>query len=189
VSTIAGADCAVAGHSLVGCIGVFSYPDLELFEYQCAHMPNTMPYIPGFLSFREVPVLIKCYNKLRTKPDLLLVDGQGIAHPRSIGLASHLGIILRKPTIGCAKSHLYGSYEMPHSKRGSTASLKVQSRDIGIVLRTRDKTKPLWVSPGHLVNIEDCREYILSSTRGYRLPEPIRFAHMKAGETARRMNV
>jgi len=130
-------------------------------------------------------VLIKCYKKIRNKPDLMLVDGQGIAHPRALGLASHLGVLLNTPTIGCAKSRLCGEFVDPNNPRGSCELLRVGDETIGLVLRTRDKTKPLFISPGHLVDFEDCRKYVLSSGNRYRIPEPIRFAHKTAGEEAR----
>jgi len=189
ISRIAGVDVAVRHTTLIGCIAVFSYPALYLEEYAVATMPQTIPYIPGYLSFREIPVLLQCYKKLKSKPDILLVDGQGIAHPRTLGLASHLGILLNKPTIGCAKSHLYGEYRVPGNSRGDAASLHHDRQRLGIVLRTRDGVKPLFVSPGHLVDIDDCKKYVLTSTSKYRIPEPIRFAHNTAGETARRLHV
>jgi deoxyribonuclease V len=189
VSRIAGVDVAVRHKTMIGCIAVFSYPDLSLEECAVATMPQTIPYIPGYLSFREIPVLLQCYKKLKSKPDMLLVDGQGIAHPRMLGLASHLGILLNKPTIGCAKSHLYGEYRVPGNRRGDAELLHHDRQRLGIVLRTRNGVKPLFVSPGHLVDIDDCKKFILTVTPKYRIPEPIRFAHNTAGETARRLHV
>lgn len=189
VTSIAGVDVSIRDDTMTGCIAVLSYPGLDLMDHAVATMPMTMPYIPGYLSFREVPVLLRCYKKLRTKPDMLLVDGQGIAHPRTIGLASHLGILLDTPAIGCAKSRLYGSHRVPGRKRGDAAVLHDSEHELGIVLRTRDGVKPLFVSPGHLVDIHDCRKYVLASSGKYRVPEPIRFAHRIAGETARRLDV
>ncbi len=189
VHLIAGVDVAATPASLFGCIGVFSFPGLDLIEYSCAQAVHTMPYIPGFLSFREIPVILKCYEKLKQKPDLLLIDGQGIAHPRAVGIASHLGIILYKPTIGCAKSHLFGDFEMPGSAKGSYSMMTDGERNIGLVLRTRDKVQPLFVSPGNLVDLEDCRKYVLASLSKYRIPQPLRFAHKTAGEWARRFDV
>ncbi len=185
VSYIAGVDVAVTPDRLIGCIGVFSFPALDLIEYSCAQAANTMPYIPGFLSFREIPVILRCYKKLRKKPDLLLVDGQGIAHPRALGLASHLGVILNRPTIGCAKSHLFGDYEMPEPTKGSYGVITHGKKKIGLVLRTRDNINPLFISPGNLVDFEDCQKYVLESLTKYRIPGPLRFAHRTAGEKAR----
>lgn len=185
VNYIAGADVAVTSDYLIGCIGIFLFPSLELIEQKNGRARNNIPYIPGFLSFREIPVLMKCYKKLKNKPDLILVDGQGIAHPRRLGLATHLGIILNKPTIGCAKSHLFGDYEMPDDSKGSYALIKDRQETIGLVLRTKDSVRPLFVSPGHLVDAEDCHKYVMLSLTKYRIPEPIRFAHKTAGEKAR----
>ncbi len=189
VNYIAGADVAVTSDYLIGCIGIFIFPSLELIEQKNGQARNNIPYIPGFLSFREIPVLMKCYKKLKNKPDLILVDGQGIAHPRRLGLATHLGIILNKPTIGCAKSHLFGDYEMPDDPKGSYALIKDRQETIGLVLRTKDSVRPLFVSPGHLVDAEDCRKYVMQSLTKYRIPEPIRYAHKTAGERVRRFDV
>lgn len=190
VASIGGVDVAVAGDMLIGCVSVLAYPSLDIIEYACDMKQVPMVYIPGFLSFRELPVLLTCYKKLRVKPDLLLVDGQGIAHPRALGLASHLGLILGKPTIGCAKSHLYGTYKNPQVTRGASAPIHAaNNKKIGWVLRTRKSIHPLFVSPGHLVDLEDCKTYVLQCTPRYRIPEPIRCAHRIAGEKARRLHV
>lgn len=186
VNYIAGVDVAISHDRLVGCICVFTFPELELLEHACAHAPDCVPYIPGFLSFREIPVILQCYKKLKRKPDLILVDGQGIAHPRGLGLATHLGIILKTPTIGCAKSHLFGEYHIPDPHKGSYEYLVTETKKIGLVLRTREDVNPLFVSPGHLVDFDDCREYVLASVTKYRIPSPLRYAHQIAGETARK---
>jgi len=149
-----------------------------------ARLKEKMPYVPGFLSYRELPVMVKAYYRLKKKPELMLIDGQGIAHPRGLGLASHAGIVLRLPTIGCAKSHLYGNYTMPALERGSYKYLEKEGKKIGLVLRTRSDVKPLFVSPGHLVDLRDCRRFVLLTTVKYRIPEPIRFAHRGAGHRA-----
>jgi deoxyribonuclease V len=185
VRYIAGVDVASRHNYLYGCICVFSFPELALISHSCAKKADTLPYIPGFLSYREVPVIMKAFNKLKRIPHLILVDGQGIAHPRRIGCASHLGVLLHIPTIGCAKSHLFGDYCMPGNTKGSYTLLTTGQKTLGIVLRTRDNTRPLFVSPGHLVNVNDCRRYVLSATVQYRIPEPIRCAHRIAGEKAR----
>jgi deoxyribonuclease V len=147
-----------------------------------------MPYVPGFLSYRELPVLIKAYKKMQLEPDVILVDGQGIAHPRRLGLASHLGVVLGRPTIGCAKSHLFGQYAVPGVKRGMYTIMKNGDEAIGIVLRTRDNVKPLFVSPGHLVSADDCLSVVLKVTKRYRIPEPIRYAHKMARLKAEHMS-
>jgi len=185
LATIAGADVAQAGEYLLSCIVVFSFPDLRVLHDSYARSRMVMPYVPGFLSYRELPVLVKAYKKIGDKPDLILVDGQGIAHPRRLGLASHLGVALNTPTIGCAKSHLFGEHAVPGTRRGSYASMWNGRERIGIVLRTRDNVKPLFISPGHLVDIRDCLRIVLRATTRYRIPEPIRYAHKMAGFRAK----
>ena len=185
VLTIAGADVAKKGKYLFGSVAVLSFPDLMLLDQSHAEQREPIPYVPGFLSYRELPVLEKAFRRVEKKPDLILVDGQGIAHPRRLGLASHLGVVLNVPTIGCAKSHLYGDYEMPGARRGSYTFLKAKNNKIGLVLRTRDNVKPLFVSPGHLIDVDGCLCIILLATPRYRIPEPIRQAHKLAGLRAR----
>lgn len=182
---VAGVDVAQNEEFLFGCIGVFTFPSLYIVDEAYAQTSSTFPYIPGFLSFREIPVILKTYKKLRKKPDLILVDGQGIAHPRTLGLASHIGVMVRKPTIGCAKSHLYGDYTVPRVGRGSYTYIRDGKKKVGIVLRTRKNVRPLFVSPGNLVGIDDCRTYVLASTPKYRIPEPLRYAHTMARARAR----
>ena len=131
--------------------------------------------------------MMRAYRKLKPKPDVTIVDGQGIAHPRGLGLASHLGVVLNVATIGCAKSHLFGTYEEPRAQRGAYRSIRNKHQQIGIVLRTRDNVKPLYVSPGHLVDFSDCLRIVIRVTKGYRLPEPVRYAHRMAGIKARNM--
>jgi deoxyribonuclease V len=185
VRYIAGVDAAVRDNVLLCCIGVFSFPSLQIIEDAYATVSRSIPYVPGFLSFRELPVIVKTYKKLKRKPDLMLIDGQGIAHPRSLGLASHVGVVLKIPTIGCAKSHLFGDYTMPRTRKGSYTVVRDGRRKIGLVLRTRDDVKPLFVSPGNRVDFDDCRSYVLASVIKYRIPEPLRYAHTMAGARAR----
>ncbi|MEO0252267.1 MAG: endonuclease V [candidate division WOR-3 bacterium] len=136
------------------------------------------PYIPGFLAFREVPFLLEAYEKLKLKPDILLVDGQGIAHPRGFGVACHLGVLLNKPTIGAAKSKLYGRCEIPPLKRGFyTYLLGEDDKVIGACLVTKDRCKPIYVSQGHMVDLETAVKVVLENTVHYRIPEPLRIAH------------
>jgi deoxyribonuclease V len=167
-------------------VGVFDFPALSLLCASHARLRAAIPYVPGFLSYRELPVLLKAFRKLREKPDVTLVDGQGIAHPRGLGLASHLGVVLGIATVGCAKSHLYGTYTEPAAKRGACTVMKGAHGSIGLVIRTRDNVKPLYVSPGHLVDMGDCLRIVLGATKKYRLPEPIRYAHRMAGIVARK---
>lgn len=185
LTTIAGVDVSISKEYLFASIGIFSFPGLELVEDGYAKSRESMPYVPGFLSYRELPVLVRAFETTSVIPDLVLVDGQGIAHPRGLGLASHLGVVLGYPTIGCAKSHLYGTYTMPGHTRGSYRSMRANGRQIGLVLRTREGVKPLFVSPGHLVEIDDCFRIVLSATTRYRIPDPIRYAHKMAGLRAR----
>ncbi|UCG91295.1 MAG: endonuclease V [candidate division WOR-3 bacterium] len=187
VQYIAGVDVAQKAELLFGCIGVFEFPSLYVVDEAFAQASSTFPYIPGFLSFREIPVIVKTYKKLRKKPDLILVDGQGIAHPRRLGLASHVGVMLGVATIGCAKSHLYGDYTVPRLGRGRYTYIRDGKKRIGIVLRTRKNVRPLFVSPGNLVDMSDCRNFVLASTTKYRIPEPLRYAHTMAREKAREL--
>ncbi len=135
------------------------------------------PYIPGLLAFREVPLILKAYRKLSIKPSVMLCDGQGIAHPRGIGLASHLGLILKLPTIGCAKSKLCGHHEeLPHEK-GSLVELIYKGKPVGVVYRSKTNVKPIYISPGHLIDIPSSVEVVKLSLGRFRIPEPLRKAH------------
>ncbi len=155
----------------------FEIVDSSVFEGSCA-----FPYVPGLLSFREIPALLDAWRGLRRIPDCILCDGQGIAHPRGLGLASHLGLVLGIPTIGCAKSPLFGRFEEPGPNRGNEAPIAdPKGGTIGSVLRTRDRTKPVYVSVGHLVSLRKAVSIVLSCTGRYRIPEPLRVAHHLAG--------
>jgi len=161
---------------------VLSFPELEVIEIQRAERDLELPYIPGFLSFREIPIVLAAVDKVRHEPDVIVVDGQGIAHPRRMGIAAHLGLVLDVPTIGCGKSHLYGLYEDPGPTRGSVSPLLAPDGDqIGAVVRTKDNTKPVFISPGNKVSIPTSVRMILECASKYRLPEPIRAAHNAAG--------
>ena len=176
ISRIAGVDTSFHGDWGYGTVAVFSYQNLELVEEVVVRGHLIYPYVPGLLSFREGPVLLKALEKVKNEPDILLVDGQGIAHPRGLGLASHLGILLNKPSIGCAKSLLVGEYEEPHREKGSTSPLYYNGRRVGSVVRTRRDVKPLFVSPGHHIDIKTSVEIVLQCCKRFRLPEPIRWA-------------
>ena len=139
--------------------------------------PAAFPYVPGLLSFREAPALLEAFDRLKVRPDVVLVDGQGIAHPRRLGLACHLGLRLGLPTVGCAKSRLCGEFVEPGPKRGDRSLLVDQGETIGAVVRTRDRVAPLFVSPGHQCDLEGAVELVLATTRKYRLPIPSRMAH------------
>jgi len=180
---IAGVDISVgkAQGVATGAVVVLEYPELRLVETQVAQGRLDFPYVPGLLSFRESPLTLAACEKLAITPDLILVDGQGIAHPRRLGLASHLGLFLDIPTIGCAKSLLCGRHEEPSFDAGSYAEIVDRGETIGAALRTRPGVKPVYVSIGHKVDLEAAIYWVLKCCRGYRLPEPTRLAHLAAG--------
>jgi deoxyribonuclease V len=184
IERVCGVDISArGGMGRAGCV-VMDYPDLTLVETTTFSRRLTFPYVPGLLSFREIPVLLPAIGKLSRRPDLFLVDGQGIAHPRRMGLASHLGVLTGVRTIGCAKSRLTGTFSDPGLERGSTSPLYEGNEMIGIVLRTREGVKPVFVSIGHGVSLETAVDVVLGCCTRYRLPEPIRCAHMIAGGQA-----
>lgn len=180
IGFVAGADVSHdrSTNTLYAAICVFSYPELELIELSSITGKASFPYIPGLLSFREGPVVLAAAETLTVKPDVILFDGQGIAHPRKLGLASHLGILLDLPTIGCAKSVLVGEWERPAEKRGASSPLIYRGEVVGDVLRTKDHVNPLFISPGHKVGRKTACEIVLSCSRRYRVPEPTRQAHI-----------
>ena len=157
-------------------IAVLSWPQLELVEYQIARVPTQLPYIPGLLSFREVPGLMAAWSKINQKPDLVLVDGQGIAHPRRFGVACHFGLQANIPTIGVAKSRLCGDEVLLAEEQGSYLPLMQNENQLGWVLRSKKCCKPLFISPGYKVSLSSSLEWAKQCLQGYRLPEPTRFA-------------
>jgi deoxyribonuclease V len=157
---------------------VISYPALEIVDSSVLKCETTFPYVPGLLSFREAPLLLEACKGLKTGFDLLLVDGQGIAHPRRFGLAAHLGLILNKPVLGCAKSLLIGEYEEPGQQAGCWSKLVDSGEVIGAAVRTKDGVKPIFVSVGHRVDLPAAIKWSLACCKGYRIPEPLRLAHM-----------
>lgn len=159
-------------------IVVLRYPELTIIEEATAITGTSFPYIPGLLSFRESPAVLEAWKTLHTTPDLLIVDGQGYAHPRRFGIAGHLGLLLDVPTIGCAKSVLTGRYEEPNKEKGSTSPLIDKEETIGMAVRTRRNVRPVFVSAGHRITVGEAVNIILQSTTKYRLPEPTRRAHM-----------
>jgi deoxyribonuclease V len=161
-------------------VAVLSYPDLRMADQAVARRPATFPYIPGLLSFREVPALLDALGKLGIRPDLLLCDGQGLAHPRRFGLACHLGVLTGIPSIGVAKSLLIGEHPPLPAKRGSWRPLRHQNEVIGAALRTRDGVAPVYVSIGHRVSLETAIDFVLACAPKYRLPETTRAAHRLA---------
>lgn len=180
VHTVAGVDVGLHGDVARSAIVVLSYPDLTPVETVVVDMPVTFPYIPGLLSFRECPVVLEACEKLRQEPDLIIVDGQGYAHPRRLGIASHLGLLLDRPTIGCAKSRLTGTYDMPGTAAGSYSELKDKGEVIGAVVRSKNGVSPLFVSIGHKIDLDSAVHWVLACCRGYRLPETSRLAHQAA---------
>ena len=160
---------------------VLNYPEFELLEEKRVRGRIDFPYVPGLLSFREAPLILEAFEQLTITPDLVLVDGQGIAHPRRFGIAAHLGLFLDVPTIGCAKSRLCGTYEEPGTEAGSSTELLDEDEVIGEVVRTRKGTKPVYVSVGYKISLQQAVRWVLMCCRGFRLPEPTRLAHQSAG--------
>ena len=162
---------------------VLNRANLAPVDYAIARVPVTFPYIPGLLAFREIPVVLKAMEQLATTPDVLIVDGQGRAHPRRLGIAAHLGVLLDLPTIGCAKSILCGAAKEPANKRGAWSALIDYGEIIGAALRTRVGVTPVYISVGHRVSLENERDLVLCCCKNYRLPETTRWAHRVAGGT------
>lgn len=183
---IGGCDVSMNRFAKEGFAGfvTLTYPELVMVDHAVVKETIPLPYIPGLLSFREIPMLMKAWENLMQKPDALLVDGIGIAHPRRLGIASHLGLMLEIPTIGCAKSVLTGVYEEPGNEFGDFSHLidLKTNESIGAAVRTKPNVKPMFISPGHLITLEDSIRIVLSCIRKHRLPEPTRFAHNTVNE-------
>ena len=175
---IAGIDVALPqrGSLTRAAVVLLTYPDLNLIETAIAAIPTQFPYIPGFLSFREIPAILKAIESLQNQPDLIFCDGQGLAHPRRFGIACHLGVLLDKPTIGVAKSRLIGTHAAVPLEKGEWVPLWNHQERLGAVLRSRTKVKPLYISPGHRISIETAMDYVQKTLTRYRLPEPTRLA-------------
>lgn len=174
---MAGADCAFSpdGRTIWAGIAVVGFPTLEPVAAAWARGRVTFPYVPGYLSFREGPVFVRAARRLQIRPDLWLFDGQGVAHPRGLGLAAHLGVLLDRPSVGCAKSRLVGVHREPGRRRGQWSPLMLDGKRIGAVLRTRDGVRPLYVSVGHRISLGAALRWVLACCT-YRVPEPIRLA-------------
>ena len=182
VASVAGVDISIQTEMARAAIVVLRYPELTPVEAVLSDAPLVFPYIPGLLSFREGPAVLAAWAKLQNKPDVLMFDGQGIAHPRGVGIAAQMGLWLERPTIGVAKSRLYGLHAEVGPERGARADLLDKNTNvIGAVLRTREKTKPLYVSPGHLMDVEHAVSFVMACCTAYRLPETTRWAHKVAG--------
>jgi deoxyribonuclease V len=184
IKTVAGVDVSVKNGLSQAAVIVCNYPGLELIETVRAKQATSYPYIPGLLTFREGPVLEEAFQKLQIEPDVFIFDGMGRIHPRKMGIASHMGLWLDKPTIGCGKTHFIGDYDEPNSEKGAYSNLIYKGEQLGVVLRTRIKVKPVYISVGHRVEIQSAIQLILSVSPKYRLPHPIRMAHNAAGEFA-----
>ena len=169
----------------IGAVVVFSYPEMRELERAYAEVPLEFPYVPGFLSFREIPALLAALRKLRRMPDLLFCDGQGYAHPRRMGLASHLGIVLDVPSIGCAKSVLIGEHGPVGRKQGDWSAIRDGEETIGAALRTRTDCRPVYISSGHRVSLETALRLTLSVGDGTRVPRPTREADRFVSQTKR----
>jgi deoxyribonuclease V len=179
VRTIGGGDVAYSknGNLLFGAVVVLSFPNMEILDMATADGQIPFPYIPTLLTFREGPILIKTFQRLKIKPDVMIFDGQGIAHPRRMGLASHMGLWLNLPSIGCAKTALLDEFISPGPSKGSYEWIRREGKKVGAVLRTKEKVKPLFVSPGHRIDLLTSIQLLLESCRRFRIPEPLRKAH------------
>ena len=182
IETVAGADISFNKFSttLYAGIVVLRLPSLEVVEEVAVVSETTFPYVPGLLSFRETPPLLEAWEKLKTEPDAVMFDGQGIAHPRRVGIASHVGLLIDRPTLGCAKSVLVGKYEEPSPERGAWTPLVDKGETVGAALRTKTRVKPIYVSPGHLIDLAGAIDLTLRCDGGYRQPEPTRLAHLSS---------
>ena len=180
IRRVAGVDLGFRQDIARASVVVLSFPELQPVDGVIAESQVQFPYIPGLLSFREIPPLLKVFEKLDTEPDLIIADGQGIAHPRRFGIASHLGLILDKPTIGCAKSRLCGNYSVPQGEAGSVTHLYDGEEIIGAAVRTRANVKEVYISIGHRVSLDTATLLTLACCRKYRLPETTRYAHHTA---------
>jgi deoxyribonuclease V len=183
---IAGADMSFDGDWGYGGVITYAFPSLEEIERRSVRMKLKFPYVPGLLAFREAPVLLAALELLSTEPDLLLFDGQGIAHGRRMGIATHMGIVLNKPTIGCAKSRLVGTFEDPGAERGCYEPLMHGGEPVGAVLRTRKQVRPIFVSPGTGISIKTSIRIVMQCLDGYRIPKPIREADHYVGSIKRK---
>jgi deoxyribonuclease V len=186
ISRIGGADVSMNMFMPFGFAGfvTLSYPELILKDHYAKKEKINFPYIPGLLSFREIPMLLKAWKKLKQKPDVLVVDGVGIAHPRRMGIATHLGLILGLPTIGCSKKVLYGAYEEPGEQQGDFTFITDPKTNgkIGAALRSKFGVKPIFISPGHLITLNESISIVKNCIKKHRLPEPTRLAHIAVNE-------
>ena len=187
VTLVAGADVGYsrASHRMCAAVVLVSLPSLKTVETARAVSRARFPYIPGLFTFREVPPLLKAFRRLKARPDALLFDGHGLAHPRRFGLACHAGLLLQTPSVGCAKSRLVGTHGAVGAPRGSAADLLLDGATVGAVLRTRPGVKPVYVSPGYLVDLPSAVALVLATTGRFRIPEPLRLAHQATARMQR----
>jgi deoxyribonuclease V len=185
---IAGVDAAFFQDKVIGVACLYTYPDITFIEEADSVTKVLFPYIPGFLSFREGQAVIRAIHGLKNKPDVIIFDGQGIAHPRGLGIATHIGVLLGIPTIGCAKSRLVGEYEEPGYKKGKWSFLRYNREIVGAVLRTKDYVKPLFISPGHRTDLRNSIDITLTCAKKYRIPEPLRMADFISKKIKREMS-
>jgi deoxyribonuclease V len=180
IKTIAGADISFNKFepTVYAGIVVLSLPTLEVIEEVGVVSESRFPYVPGLLSFRETPSVLEAWAQLKTEPDALMLDGQGLAHPRRVGIACHVGLLIERPTLGCAKSVLVGKYEEPARERGTWTEMVHKGEVVGAAVRTKRNVQPVFVSPGHLIDLEGAVKLTLSTDGGYRQPEPTRRAHL-----------
>lgn len=181
IITIAGGDISHNKDTDIVYAGivVLSYPQMQVLSYSLVISKTTFPYVPGYLGFREVPALLEAWEQLPQKPDLMILDGQGITHPRRMGIASHFGVLTDHHTIGCAKNMLYGNYRPLGLEKFSISPITGHNENLGYAVRTKDNVKPVYISPGHKVSVEDSLEFIKPCILKHRIPEPTRYAHEK----------
>ncbi len=181
IDTVAGADISFNKFSTTVYAGivVLNYPAMTVRSYSLVASETTFPYVSGYLAFREVPALLQAWEQLTDKPDVLILDGQGITHPRKMGIASHFGVLKKQPTIGCAKSMLFGKFDELGLAKGSSEPIYGKGELLGYALRTKDKVQPVYISPGNLITIEESLEVMKNCIGRYRIPEPTRLAHDK----------
>lgn len=180
VRLVGGVDVSVKNDVSQAAVVVLTFPELQVIETVLAQQPTPFPYVPGLLSFREGPVLVEAFGRLQRTPDVFIFDGMGRIHPRRLGIAAHMGLWLQTPTVGCGKTHLIGDYVLPGGQKGDYSDLTHKGELLGVVLRTRTNVKPVYISPGHLIDLESALDLTLRCTPRYRLPEPIRAAHNAA---------
>jgi deoxyribonuclease V len=182
VNVVVGTDVSFPSKTeVLAAVVAVTYPDVSVLESVVRRGKCTFPYVPGFLAFREAPMLLEALSELKTRTDVVLCDGQGLAHPRGMGLACHVGILIDLPTVGCAKSLLYGTYDDPGEARGGWSPLLGKTGDrVGAVLRTRSKVSPVYVSVGHKIDLENAIDVVMGCSPKFRIPEPLRMAHKLA---------